>query len=305
MDKLNNDIAKGMYVDGTFVRGSSSVEVDGLKVERASGVYSALLNPLRDPLWDEQVHRYQQEYLKQDPSMVGLEIIEIETWNTSAAQARRLGLAEGQTFNQFSNTHRGSEDVKEAFLKAHFKRSKEITVNWDRIDNAYGAAKLGLATELGLLIDPVGTVGSLIVEFGTEKVVRAAGFDEQTAAMISGIAGVATGGAISYRQMANAQPSVRGSVRDLLHAQRAARAEYDAVRLAARAAEFEASKGVQIAEGVTLFKSMPSQARAAKAGYISPRLDVPMSAGVPDAGMQVMSPRCRLRCILGGRTIDT
>jgi hypothetical protein len=275
-DELHNDVIKDIYAQGIYVRVSDSVNIDGLKIERARGIYDTLYGRGNLDL-DAEVQRY-RELKKQDPSLVGLEIIAIEDMITPAEQARRLKLAEVQTFNQFSKayakTQRSSEGVEKAFLEYHFKRSKEINANWDRIDNAAGAVNLiakGTMLGVGFVYDPVGTVGSLIVEFGTEKVLRAAGVDEQTAAMISGIAGVATGGAISYRQMANAQPSVQNLVR----AERAARAEYDAVRLAARAAEFEASKGAQIAEGVTLFKGIPSQARAAKAAYISPLLDAP------------------------------
>jgi hypothetical protein len=84
------------------------------------------------------------------------------------------------------------------------------------------------------------------------------------------------------------------SVQSLLRAERAARAEYDAARLARQAYDLEMSKGVQIAEGVTLFKRMPLEALAAKPGYISPMVDaaseptalaltrdVPISGGVP------------------------
>ncbi|MGH8647071.1 MAG: hypothetical protein ACREX4_22485, partial [Gammaproteobacteria bacterium] len=275
-DELHNDVIKDMYAQGIYVRVSDSVNIDGLKIERARGIYDTLYGRGNLDL-DAEVQRY-REFKKQDPSLVGLEIIAIEDMITPAEQARRLKLAEVQTFNQFSKayakTQRSSEGVEKAFLEYHFKRSKEINANWDRIDNAAGAVNLiakGTMLGVGFVYDPVGTVGSLIVEFGTEKVLRAAGVNEQTAAMISGIAGVATGGAISYRQMAKAQPSVQ----DLVRAERAARAEYDAVRLTARAAEFEASKGAQIAEGVTLFKGIPSQARAAKAAYISPLLDAP------------------------------
>jgi len=46
--------------------------------------------------------------------------------------------------------------------------------------------------------------------------------------------------------------------------------------LAKQAAEFEASQGIQVAEGVTLFTRRTPQGMAAKpAGVISPRLNVP------------------------------
>jgi YD repeat-containing protein len=310
MDEVNNLIVRDMYADASLVRVSTSSELDGLKLEGASGILDRMglythsgnydtwrRYSRRITLGDEEINSY-REFQRNDPSLVGLEIIIVEALVTPAEQARRTGLAYVATFNQFSKsyalTHKSSDGVEKAFIDYHFKRCKEITDAWDRIDRAAGAVNfITKVTGAGVefLFDPAGTVGSLVVPWGTEKVLRAAGVDEQTAAMISGIAGVATGGAISYRQMAKVQPSVR----DLLGAERAARAEYDAARLAAQAAEFEASKGVRVAEGVTLFKGIPAEAMAARpAGYVSPLLDappastplalagdVPMSGGLP------------------------
>src|SRR3546814_11234742 len=93
------------------------------------------------------------------------------------------------------------------------------------------------------IFDPVGTVVPLVLEAGTEKVLKAVGVDDQTAAMIGNLTGVVSGGAIGYGQMARA--ARQSSVRDILSAERAARAEYDSARLAVQAAEFEASKGIR------------------------------------------------------------
>src|SRR3546814_6607024 len=150
---------------------------------------------------------------------------------TPASQARRLGLANVQIFDEYSKTyarqHGGnSEGVQAAFLAYHNQRSKEITANWDRIDNAAGAVNLiarGTFMGVQFIFDPVGTVVPLVLEAGTEKVLKAVGVDDQTAAMIGNLTGVVSGGAIGYGQMARA--ARQSSVRDILSAERAARAE--------------------------------------------------------------------------------
>src|SRR3546814_14388456 len=93
------------------------------------------------------------------------------------------------------------------------------------------------------IFDPVGTVVPLVLEAGTEKVLKAVGVDDQTAAMIGNLTGVVSGGAIGYGQMARA--ARQGSVRALRRAERAARAEYDRERLAVAAAESEARQGLR------------------------------------------------------------
>src|SRR3546814_2998239 len=93
------------------------------------------------------------------------------------------------------------------------------------------------------IFDPVGTVVPLVLEAGTEKVLKAVGVDDQTAAMIGNLTGVVSGGAIGYGQMARA--ARQSSVRAILSAEREARAEYDSDRLAVQAAEFQASKGIR------------------------------------------------------------
>src|SRR3546814_10597353 len=106
----------------------------------------------------------------------------------------------------------------------------------------------------------------------------------QTCALPIYLTGVVSGGAIGYGQMARA--TRQSSVRDILSAERAARAEYDSARLAVQAAEFEASKGIRIAEDITLFKGVPAQARVARpASYVSGDL------GASPASLNASAPR--------------
>src|SRR3546814_16717066 len=121
---------------------------------------------------------------------MGLEIIAIEDMVTPASQARRLGLANVQTFDEYSKTyarqHGGnSEGVQAAFLAYHNQRSQENTANWDRIENAAGAVNLtALGTFMGVqfLLDPVGPLVPLALAAGSEKVHKAVGADDPTAA---------------------------------------------------------------------------------------------------------------------------
>lgn len=98
------------------------------------------------------------------------------------------------------------------------------------------------------------------------------------AMMIGNLAGMA-GGAVAGRGQIGEAPM---SVRKILHAERVARAEYEGARLAALGAEFEASKGIQISDGVTLFKSMPANARfSSEAANVRALLDAPeIQAGI-------------------------
>jgi hypothetical protein len=229
-----------------------------------------------------------------------------------------------------------SEGSEKEYLKYQEERSDEINANWHLIDiragavdsifwgtmagvgltfapgataafgagwgtekglkaagvDAYTAATIGRIVGLGTgsVLDPAGTLGLLTVGWGTEQLLRGAGVNGQDAAIFGSIAGGLAGGLISSRQVAP-------SVRSYLSAQRVARAQYDGPRLAAQAAEFEMSKGARIAEGLTLFKSIPQQARVARPGaYAPPLLDASappawVSGGVPPvAGRDYYAP---------------
>src|SRR3546814_10907607 len=94
-----------MYAEGTFVRVSANVNLDGLAFERVGGIYDTMgMYSNRNTLIDEEIRRY-REFQKADPSLMGLEIIAIEDMVTPASQARRLGLANVQTFDEYSKTY--------------------------------------------------------------------------------------------------------------------------------------------------------------------------------------------------------
>src|SRR3546814_18515084 len=100
----------------------------------------------RNTLIDEEIRRY-REFQKADPALMGLEIIAIEDMVTPASHARRLGLANVQTFDEYSTTYArqpggNREGGHAAFLAYNHQRSNEITAQWDRTDNAAGAVNL-------------------------------------------------------------------------------------------------------------------------------------------------------------------
>ena len=172
MEETENLFVKDMYGSGNFVHVSDNVEIDGLKIERGRGIYDTqgLYPDSRSSrLLDAEVLRY-REFLRQQPAselpMVGLEVIALESMNTPAAQARRLGLAHVQTFEQFNKAYArrpGGDSVEKAFLDYHFRRSREINANWDRIDNAAGAVNLiaaGTLFGVGFMLDPAGTIAT-------------------------------------------------------------------------------------------------------------------------------------------------
>jgi hypothetical protein len=290
MDELNNRIMMDMYADGFYVHVSHSLEVDGLILNRGSevretmGLYS-MPNTLADPEM-RQVFALQKQALANEPYVAMPEIIVMESAITPAEQSRRLGLADVKTFNEFSRNyvkqHGTSDGVEQAFLEYHTKRSEEITANWKRIDNAAGAVNLiakGTLYGVQFVFDPVGTVASIAVGYGTEKALVLAGVPEDAASLIGDLAGSVTGLGVNYAQIAKAGPSVQS----LLAAERAARAEFDTARLALQAAEWEASRGVRIAEDVTLFKGVPPQARIARPGFIPDVAEASAAAAVVDA----------------------
>ena len=313
-EENDRQIVKDMYATGIYVRVSAGISIDGLSIDRGSGVYDTMFGRSNAAV-DEEIRRY-QEFNKADP-MVGLEIILVRDPITPAEQARRLGLEPSvKTFPQFAKNYvkeyGTSEGVEKRFLEYHDHWSNRINANLDRIDNAAGAVNLiAKGTFLGaqFLIDPIGTVGSLVVELGTEKVLKMAGVDDEIAEGVSGLFGVATGHTIGIAQIAKAPHT---SVRNLLRAERAARAEYDAVWMAARAAEFEMSKGIQIAEGVTLFRRMPPQAAVARPAGVAPGvLDQASESralieGVPiqEGGTVVNPDACTTNCVPVARVTD-
>jgi hypothetical protein len=138
---------------------------------------------------------------------------------------------------------------------------------------AFSLGRLGKAARL----DPVGTSISLGAATATEIGARLGGADPQTSNLIGGAVGAAAGlGLASFR--ASRMPRVG----DLL---RASRGGLDLAALEAAGLEFEMSKGLQIDEGVTLFRRMPAEALSAQpAGAAPDMLEAPASGGASSTG---------------------
>ena len=101
-EQLNNEIAQDQYAQGFSVGVLATTYIDGIPVERGSGIYDTLFGR-GNLLLDEEVERY-REFRKQDPSLAGLEIIAIRDRSTAAELARRSGQVDLPTFNQSRKT---------------------------------------------------------------------------------------------------------------------------------------------------------------------------------------------------------
>ena len=196
-DELNNEIAQDQYAQGFSVGVLATTYIDGIPVERGSGIYDTLFGR-GNLLLDEEVERY-REFRKQDPSLAGLEIIAIRDRSTAAELARRSGQVDLPTFNQSRKTlermYRTSETPEQLFLDYRFKLSPRIEANWRRTSNAAGAGLLiakATIAGVGFVFYPAGTA-SLAAGWGTEKGLRFAGVDEHTAALFGNIVGLGTG----------------------------------------------------------------------------------------------------------------
>jgi hypothetical protein len=292
---------KDMYAQGVYVRVSRSVMLDGLTIEDASGIYDTMYSRFHYDEDFDRVNRKYQEWTRQDPTLVGHEIIEIHDLNTPAARTRRLGLSAVMNFNDYSKvyarTHHSTVGAKQAFVDYHFKQSNEIQANLEKTARNYRVMKWLLLKEAQAVIDPVGTLATTAVELGLPPILVRAGVPEYLAAGLGELGSIVTGYGVGYAQMVRAPASAPAtSVQKILRSERAARAEAEAALLAKRAAEYEASMGIRISEDVTLFKGIPAEARAARRAVHVPALldapaapppslvvagDTPMSGGVP------------------------
>jgi hypothetical protein len=193
MEEDNSRIAADNYI---YV--SRATDLDGLIVNRSDAVlevpglsmpFSGIGDDLRDTLLANSRALEGDEYLAPQ------EIYETVGLNTSAAQARRLGLADVQTFWTFNQYH-PREGVVQAYIKYHNQRCDQIDENWRRIGNANAAVNLigrGMVVGVQAVFNPVATLAPLAVGYGTEKVLTTAGVDPDTAAMVGHLAGSAVG----------------------------------------------------------------------------------------------------------------
>jgi hypothetical protein len=202
MEENDRLILQDMYRAGFYVYVSRATNVDGLTVNRSGGMVEAI-GPLSLPvlgIGDElrSVLQANGRALAGEDYVAPQEIVEIHDLNTPAAQSRRLGLDDVQNFAEFSRTYQFTQHTREgvelAFLRYHNQRSDRIVENWRRTDNAFRAVNLiaqGTLVGVQFIVDPVGAVAPLLIGYGTEKALTAAGFDPDTAAMGGHLAGSA------------------------------------------------------------------------------------------------------------------
>lgn len=270
-------VSHGLEFDGLFIKqGGQMVETGGVN----SGLH--MLSPeLREVL--------QENYkaLSDAPYVTPQEFVNISAQMTPATIARiAAGRGGGPgyiaTFSQFSERyerkHGSTEGVEQAFLEYHFQRSKDIAAQWKRTDNANLAVNLiggGTALIGYSFVDPMGAAG-FVLSMGVEKGLTAVGVAPEYASLAGGLTDIVTGYAGAFLDL---QKAFAPSMQKLLHEQRVLRAQLDASHLTKLAAEYELSKGIQVAEGVTLFKNVTAEARAARSGaHVAPLIDVPSSA---------------------------
>lgn len=202
MDEAESMVLQDMYRSGYYIHVSRATNVDGLVLNRSDGILEAT-GPLSMPgigMGDDlrSILLMNSRALEGEEYVAPQEIIEIHDLNTPAAQSRRGGVANVQTFSEFSRTykftHGTTEGVEQEFLKYHNQQSDRIVENWRRIDNAGAAVNLiARGTLLGIqfIVDPVGTIVPLVLEHGTEKVLTTVGVDADTAAMVGQLTGMA------------------------------------------------------------------------------------------------------------------
>lgn len=202
MEENDSMILQDMYRSGFYIHASRSTVKDGLVVSRSDGVVEAT-GPLSMPsigIGDElrSALLMNSRALEGEEYVAPQEIIEIHDLNTPAAQSRRLGLSNTQSFSEFSRiykfTHKNTVGVEQAFLNYHDQQSAEIVENWRRIDVAAGAVNFiakGTLFGIQFIVDPVGAVAPMVLEHGTEKILTTVGVDADTAAMVGQFAGSA------------------------------------------------------------------------------------------------------------------
>jgi hypothetical protein len=95
--------------------------------------------------------------------------------------------------------------VEQAFRLYEGAKSRELLANWKATDIAVGSVVelyKGLAFGTSFAVGPLVTIGSTTAAWGTEKGLRAAGFDEKSTAMGGELAGLLAPGAISLGKKA-------------------------------------------------------------------------------------------------------
>ncbi|MDF2120414.1 putative Ig domain-containing protein [Roseiarcaceae bacterium H3SJ34-1] len=300
IDEINEDHVKGLYADGTYTRVSEGVNYDGLKFETRSGIYDAsgALTFKNDEM-DDIVGMYRKLVAQQPadgPMLVGNEVIVIHDVVTPAEQSRRLGLDDVQNFSAFSRTYqwqnKTTKGVEKAFLDYHQKQSERIVEDWRRIDNASGAVNLIVGTGLTAPLagfDPFLIFGPMLVGAGAEKIAKFAGYDDVFAGGVGYIASVASGflmPSVGSLGLGRAESEIQ----KLLNAERAARWDMNAARMAEQGLELEMSRGIDLGNGVTLYKRMPERALAAKPAGVFPERPLLEAPAAPPVAPPAPAP---------------
>ncbi len=159
-----------------------------------------------------------------------------------------------------------TEGVAKEYVTYHEERSKRILTNWRDIDRAKGAVDLIAVTTLTSPLagfDPLLIFGPMVVGAGAEGTAKWAGYDDVFASGVGNLEAIGSSFFMPSVRSLGLAPSP-SKISSYLAAERTARWEQNAAKLEANGLEWELSRGIQVGEGVTLFKRPPAQALSAR-----------------------------------------
>ena len=214
IEEANRQVIRDMYESGFLMKFGSGSSWDGMPLDSFEGTMSTnpslSMSDLTAPYatrmatievdardvtnaLDQYKEAQQLARERGEAPVSWMEIIAIQDYSSEAEKQRRAGLADVETYEQFSRRYvretGGTAGLKEAFVGYRTERTEHINRNLSRMENAAAAGNLIGQVTVGFIMGgPSGgliNMGGMIAQPTLSAGLQAVGVDAQVAGLIS------------------------------------------------------------------------------------------------------------------------